>query len=257
MISDYLTILFSFVMAFSVFLSMPIIFHKGMKTKHMLFLNAGAIGILVFLLLDIYGDVSATFGNSTIANPLLIIFIAGFTFSFLFFIMPRGSRDPVESPRRTSVIAAVGIGFQNLTEGLLFGSAGSAGLVPIYIISAIAFSLQNLTEGFPIVAPLMGLKEKIEKRFVAGAFVIGGGRTIIGTLLGLVFFSNYFLVLFDSLASAAILYIVLVLFHVNMNRSSKEAKGNKNLKAHYIWLTYAGILAGFIIAYVLNYAIVY
>ncbi len=257
MINAYLTILLSFVMALSVFLSMPIIFSKGMKTKHMLFLNAGAIGILAFLLVDIYGDVASVFGSNNITNPLLLIFIGGFALAFLFFVTPKSSRDPEENPKRTSVLAAVGIGFQNLTEGLLFGSASALGLVSIYVITVIAFSLQNITEGFPIAAPLVGLKKQIEKRFVVGAFLIGGLPTIIGTLIGLVFFSNYFVIFFDSLASAAILYIVLVLFHVNMNRSAKEAKDNRRLKGYYVWLTYAGILVGFVIAYVLNYAVTY
>ncbi|MEM3839106.1 MAG: hypothetical protein QXF01_00810 [Candidatus Micrarchaeaceae archaeon] len=257
MISSYLTILLSFVMGFSVFLSMPIIFHKGFKTKQMLFLNAAAIGILVFLMLDVYGDVANAFGNYTLSNPLLLIFIAGFSLSFLFFITPRSSRDPEESPKRTSMLAAVGIGFQNVTEGLLFGSAGAAGLLPIYIISIIGFSLQNLTEGFPISAPLIGLKEKVEKWFVVSAFLVSGIPTIIGTVIGLVFFSNYFLIFFDSLASAAILYVVLVLFHVNMSKCVKEAKKDIKLRRQYVWLTYAGILAGFVVAFILNYAVVY
>ncbi len=257
MINTYLTILLSLVMAFSVFLSMPIIFSRGMKARYMLFLNAGAIGILVFLLVDIYGDVAAVFGNGTITDPLLVIFLVGFILAFLFFIAPKGSRDPEENPKRTSILAAVGIGFQNLTEGLLFGSAGAVGLVPIYVVSVIAFSLQNVTEGFPIAAPLMGLKKRIEKRFVVGAFLIGGIPTIVGTLIGLVFFSNYFVVFFDALASAAILYVVLVLFHVNMNRSAREANWSHEKKGYYVWLTYIGILVGFVIAYVLNYAVTY
>lgn len=254
--SLYLTIGLSLVMALAVFLSMPVVFYKKLTTKHMLFLNAGAIGVLVFLLMDIYGDVAAIFGNYTITNPLLIIFIAGFATAFLFFITPKGSRDPEENPKHTSILAAVGIGFQNLTEGLLFGSAAATGLVTIYVLSVVAFTLQNFTEGFPIAAPLMGAKEKIEKRFLAGAFLLGGLPTLIGTGIGLVFFSNYFLVLFDALASAAILYVIFVLFHVSINKCSREAKSQEE-KSHYIWLTYIGILAGLVIAYLLNYAVTY
>lgn len=252
MINLYLTIALSFVMGFSIFLSMPLIFYKKFSLRDLLLFNAIAAGILVFLLMDIYGDVASIFGNDTITNPLLLIFIAAFTVSFLFFIVPKGSRDPEENPKRTSVLAAIGIGLQNLTEGLVFGSASAASLVTIYALSAIGFTLQNVTEGFPIAAPLMGSKVKMEKMFVSGAFLVGGLPTIIGTLIGLVFFSNTFIVFFDALACAAILYVVLVLFHVNILRSRLD---DKREMRHLMWLTYLGILVGFVVAYVVNYTV--
>ena len=247
MINVYLTIALSMVMGFSVFLSLPIVFNRKTDRRKLLFYNAIAIGILVFLLMDMYGDVAAKFGSAVITNPMELVFLLGFTASFLFFIMPRGSRDPSENPKRTSILAAVGIGFQNLTEGLVFGSAGAAGLVSIYTIAVIGFIMQNVTEGFPIAVPLIGSKEKIKKRFISGAFLIGGMPTIIGTLIGLVFYSKMFIVFFDAIAGAAILYIVLVLFHVNINKGIEE----KNKKI--VWLTYFGILIGFAIAFVVNY----
>lgn len=250
MISDTLTIALSFVMGLSIFLSMPLVFNKRTSTKQMLFYNAVAIGILVFLLMDLYGDVAAIFGTAMINNPLEIIFLIGFVLTFLFFVLPKSSRDPDEDPKKTSVLAAVGIGFQNLTEGLVFGSAGAAGLTSIYLISLIGFSLQNVTEGIPIAAPLMGIKKKLEAKFVAGAFLLGGLPTIIGTIIGLVFFSSTFIVFFDALAGAAILYVVLVLFHVNINRAKADPKGDAK---KLIWLTYIGILVGFVIAFLVNY----
>lgn len=252
MINTYLTIGFSFLIGLFIFVSMPIVFHRSTGLRRILFFNAFAIGILVFLLMDIFGNVAAIFGNSTIASPLVLIFIIGFALAFLFFIMPKASRDPSESPKRTSVLAALGIGFQNLTEGLVFGSAGAAGLLPIYVLSIIGFGLQNMTEGFPIAAPLVGLKKKIEKKFVAGIFILGGAPTVIGTLIGLVFYSNIFIVFFDALACAAILYVVLVLFHINVNKGNANPKGIKSS----MLLTYGGVLAGFILAYVVNYAVV-
>lgn len=247
MINVYLTIALSVVMGFSVFLSLPIVFNRKTDRRKLLFYNAIAIGILVFLLMDMYGDVAAEFGSAVITNPMEPVFLLGFTAAFLFFIMPKGSRDPSENPKRTSILAAVGIGFQNLTEGLVFGSAGAAGLVSIYTVAAIGFIMQNVTEGFPIAVPLVGSKEKIKKRFISGAFLIGGMPTIIGTLIGLVFYSKMFIVFFDAIAGAAILYIVLVLFHVNINKGIEE----KNEKI--VWLTYFGILIGFAIAFVVNY----
>lgn len=253
MASFLVTIAVSVIMGMSVFISAPIIFRKKMTLRKIMLYNAFAIGILAFLLLDIYGNVAAIFGNTGINNPLEILFIVAFALTFLFFIIPKGSRDPGENPKRTSVLAALGIGAQNLTEGLVFGSAGAAGLLTIYFLSAIGFSLQNVTEGFPIAMPLVGSKAKIEKKFIASVFLIGGIPTIVGTLIGWVLFSNLFIVLFDALASAAILYVVLVLFHVNINRSRND---NKKESSHLVWLTYSGVLLGFAAAFVVNYLIV-
>ena len=253
MLNIDLTVLLSVVMGFSVFLSLPIILYKKITLRQMLGFNAIAIGILAFLLVDIYGDVSSIFGNMPITDPLEIVFLVGFLVSFLFFIGPKESRDPEENPKRTSILAAIGIGLQNLTEGLVFGSAGAAGIVSIYVLSVIGFTLQNLTEGFPIAAPLVGSKVKIEKKFMSAAFLIGGIPTILGTLLGLVFFSKMFIVFFDALASAAILYVILALFHVNINKSRIEDR--KEMK-YLMLLTYLGILIGFVVAFVVNYAVV-
>ncbi|MGI0134471.1 MAG: ZIP family metal transporter [Candidatus Micrarchaeaceae archaeon] len=252
MINTYLTVGLSFLIGLFIFVSMPIVFHRTTGIRRMLFFNAFAIGILAFLLLVIFGDVAAIFGSSTITSPLVLIFLAGFVAAFLFFTIPKASRDPEENPKRTSVLAGMGIGFQNLTEGLVFGSAGAAGLLPIYVLSIIGFGLQNMTEGFPIAAPLVGLKKKVEKRFIAGVFVLGGAPVVIGTLIGLVFYSNAFIVFFDALACAAILYVVLVLFHININRGSSDQHGIKSSMK----LTYSGILLGFVVAYVVNYAVV-
>ena len=249
--SAYITLGLSVIMGLSVFLSYPLVMDRKASIRRLLLYNAVAIGILVFLLMDIYGDVASIFGNRTLASPLLLVFIAGFAASFAFLVLPKGSRDPSENPHRTSILAAVGIGFQNVTEGLVFGSAGAAGLLPIYILSVVGFSAQNVTEGFPIAAPLFGHLERTSKKFIVGVFLLGGLPTIIGAMLGLVFYSSVFIVLFDSLACAAILYVVLVLFHVNVSKASAEHQVVGRSMAY----TYLGILLGFVIAYLLNYAV--
>ncbi len=247
-INNYTTLAFSFVMGLSIFLSMPLVLKRNIKSKTIILFNAIAIGILVFLLMDIYGDVAAIFGTSTIfKSGAEVVFIAAFAISFMFFIFPKASRDPSENPKRTSILAAFGIGLQNLTEGLVFGSAGAAGLGSIWLISLIGFTLQNVTEGFPIATPLLGSAERIKKRFITGAFLIGGVPTIIGTVIGIMYYSQMFIVFFDSLASAAIVYVVLVLFHMNLKKAMSDDVKRVML------VTYFGILIGFVIAFAVNY----
>lgn len=250
MVDVYLTLALSLLMGFSIFFSAPIIFRKKTEPKHILLLNAVAIGILVFLLLDIFADVAEIFPDGFI-NLYELIFIIAFALAFLFFILPKKNREPHKNPKRTSLLAAAGIGFQNLTEGLVFGSAGAAGLFSLYVVSLIGFTLQNMTEGFPIAAPLLNLKKKVSKKFLIGAFLIGGIPVVIGTIIGLYFYSQLFIIFFDALASAAILYVVLVLFHVNLDRSFKEKE--RSGYNSVMWLTYAGVLLGFVLAFLVNY----
>ncbi len=247
LINTYVTVGFSLVMGLSIFISMPLVLKRNIGYKKILLFNAIAIGVLVFLLMDIYGNVASIFGNINIASPFEIVFILGFSLAFLFFILPKTSRDPIENPKKTSILAAIGIGLQNLTEGLVFGSAGAAGFGAIWLISLIGFTLQNITEGFPIATPLLGRNKKIKKKFIVGVFLIGGLPTIIGTVIGLNYYSQMFIVFFDAIASAAILYVVLVLFHINLKRSFSE-----NVKK-MMFITYIGILIGFIIAFITNY----
>ena len=196
MVDYLLTLGLSCLMGLSIFLSIPLVLSSRTSARRLLQYNAFAIGILVFLLLDIFGDVAAIFGNGTISSPILQVFLGAFFLSFLFFIYTGGHRDPEANPKKTSLVAALGIGFQNLTEGLVFGSAGAAGLGSIYVLSLIGFTLQNATEGFPIAAPLAGKKEILDRMFLVGAFLVGGLPTILGTLFGLVFYqapSSWFL----------------------------------------------------------------
>ena len=249
MADPYITMALSFVMGLSIFLSVPLVFSRRIGVKRLMIYNAFAIGILVFLLMDMFGDVSAAFGSEKITSRLVLLFLGAFVAAFLFFVGTGGHRDPEENPEKTSIITAIGIGMQNLTEGLVFGSAGAAGLSSIYLLSLIGFTVQNATEGFPIAAPLVGRRGGIDTNFLLGVFLVGGLPTVIGTAIGLNFYSGWLIVLFDALAGAAILYVVLVLFHVNVRKSAGKGMDGERMMR----LTYLGILAGFALAFVVNY----
>ena len=65
--------------------------------------------------------------------------------------------------------------------------------------------------------------------------LIGGGPTFLGTLLGFFMVSNVLSVLFLSLASGALVYIIAELFHLERKPGTRLAGG---------W----GILVGFLFA---------
>jgi ZIP family zinc transporter len=58
--------------------------------------------------------------------------------------------------KRLSLLIAVGIGLHNFAEGLAIGQAAASGAVGLATVLVIGFATHNATEGFGIVAPLTG-----------------------------------------------------------------------------------------------------
>ncbi|MCI4336702.1 MAG: hypothetical protein L3K17_05850 [Thermoplasmata archaeon] len=248
----------SAVMGLSIFLSLPIVMSRRITPMISATLNAFAIGILLFLLGDIFSDIAPFLASSQ--SYLTIpahdaIFVAGVAGAFLFLFLaehrPSGQRS--FSPLSTAAVVALAIGFQNLTEGLVFGSLWSAGtwaglgffggLVGVIFLG---FFVQNITEGFPIVAPLLGRSRSVVGP-VVGLFLIGGLPTIGGAVVGFYWNSTALDILFDSVAMGAILYAILPMLRVAFRPA--ETPELSYVKQR---LTYLGVLAGFLIGFAVN-----
>ena len=162
-------------MGLSIFLSLPIVYSKRAQGRWATGLNAAAIGILIFLLADVFSDVSPIlYPSGYVANlTYSVAFGVAFLVAFLglYFVdnlprnAPRGvgadvAVNPDSGPRRTALIIALGIGLQNLTEGLVFGVNWTLGALGILAVVFVGFFLQNVTEGFPISSPLMSATER-------------------------------------------------------------------------------------------------
>ena len=76
----------------------------------------------------------------------------------------------------------------------------------------VGFGLHNATEGFGIVAPISGERPSWGYLLLLG--LVGGGPTLVGTLVGHSFTSKPLSVLFLSLAAGSILYVVIQLIGV-------------------------------------------
>jgi ZIP family zinc transporter len=158
---------------------------------------------------------------------------------------PKGSYGRYD-PKRLALLIAIGIGLQNLTEGLLFGSAWAQAELGLIAVVFLGFFLQNVTEGFPIVSPLIGERRQ-NLSLVAGFFLIGGLPTIIGGAVGY-FYNNAFLdLLFDSLAVGAILYVI-----VPMLRLAFRPEGDRVASYRKLRVVYFGLLLGFILGFAVN-----
>jgi zinc transporter, ZIP family len=256
-----LFIVLTTVMGLSIFLSLPVVYNKRAQGRWAVGLNAGAIGILIFLLADVFSDVSpilyphgyvANLGYSVLfAGAFLVAFVGLYVVDNLPRRAPTGMDAGLQTPesgaRNTALIIALGIGLQNLTEGLVFGANWNAGTLGILAVVFLGFFLQNVTEGFPIASPFLGTGAKRNVAMMAGLFLIGGVPTIIGGAVGYFWSSNTFLVLFDALAIGAITYVILPMLKMAFRPlESKEASIRRNR------IVYIGVMLGFLIGFAVN-----
>ncbi len=255
-------------MGMSIFLSLPIVYSKRAQGRWATGLNAAAIGILIFLLADVFSDVSPIlYPSGYVANlDYSIAFAAAFVVAFLALYvvdnLPRraprgitageptastGPSNPDSGPRTTALIIALGIGLQNLTEGLVFGVNWTAGALGILAVVFLGFFLQNVTEGFPIASPFLGTPARRGVGMMAGLFLVGGLPTLLGGAIGYYWSNNLFLVIFDALAIGAIAYVILPMLRVAFRPlESREASVRRNQ------LVYLGVMLGFALGFVVN-----
>jgi zinc transporter, ZIP family len=189
MVSFAETLLFSSVMGLSIFISLPIVLHKRTGNMANKLLLATAIGILIFLMGDVWGNAASIMFNGSLygygSSPYYDgIFTGGLAAGFLGLYYSEHRKKTGLTSSQTSLIIALGIGFQNLTEGLVFGAlAFNIGLSGTALVVLVGFILQNITEGFPIASPFLGTTGKNVKLMVA-LFLVGGIPTILGGAIG-------------------------------------------------------------------------
>jgi zinc transporter, ZIP family len=253
-------------MGLSIFLSMPIVYSKRAQGRWATGLNAGAIGILIFLLADVFGDAatiiypSGYVANLTYSVAFGIAFVVAFLGLYFVDNLPKGAplgagtgitEDAPASaetgPRKTALMIALGIGLQNLTEGLVFGVNWTLGALGVVAVVFVGFFLQNVTEGFPIASPFLGTSARRNAAMMAGLFLIGGLPTIIGGAIGYFWSNDLFLVVFDALAIGAIAYVILPMLRVAFRPlATRELSARRNR------LVYIGVMVGFVLGFAVN-----
>jgi ZIP family zinc transporter len=232
---------------FTIFLGLPLAVMKNLSTIKKGFLNAFALGILVFLIIDVFshawestsGAARDAFNGKASTGDAVIDLVAlfgGIAIGLLGLVLYETKTMKKSIPQilslenikngdghlhqlfheanayKLAMMIAVGIGAHNFSEGLAIGQSYAAGEIGLAILLIIGFGAHNTTEGFGIAGPLTGLLKKPTIRFLILAGLVGGGPTFIGTVLGSLFFSNIAYILFLSIAGGALIYVSLLMY---------------------------------------------
>lgn len=139
-------------------------------------------------------------------------------------------------PRRLALLIAVGIGLHNFGEGLAIGGSAAQGKIALATLLVTGFALHNATEGFGIVAPLASDSATPGWGFLLLLGLVGGGPTMLGTLVGRQFSSDPVSLVFLTLAAGSILYVIIQLVAIALRG------GHRSL---LYWGVWAGLVAGF------------
>jgi len=266
--SDGEIIVLGAIAGFTIFLGLPIGRVRNPSLALKAFLNAVAVGILLFLFWDVLAGAFETVETAlTKANDhgaswwrflgLAALFFAAIAVGLLSLVyydrwlsrrqaggpgaasteeMSAGWVARLTEPQRLAFFIALGIGFHNFSEGLAIGQSAAAGEISLALLLIIGFGLHNATEGFGIVAPMAAEGETPSWSFLLLLGLIGGGPTLVGTIIGQSFVNDTIFMACLALAAGSILYVVIELLGVARKLGHKELA---------TWGIVLGLFAGF------------
>jgi ZIP family zinc transporter len=220
-LSFLMTVLLGAIAGLTIFLGLPIARARRVSQQTIALLNALAIGILLYLVIEIARNATIPItqavsawhaGASPFPVSLVLVFIVGLLLGLVGLgsvatYFTRKAAQHAGSPMVLSTIIAIGIGAHNFGEGLAIGASAASGATAIALALIVGFALHNATEGFGVAAPLVG-------KFVPSWFQIGiagliaGGPTFLGTVVGYEFFSPVLSVLFLATAVGALVFVI-------------------------------------------------
>jgi len=218
-----MTILLGAIAGLTILLGLPIARMRNVSPDTIAILNAIAIGILVYLVVEIAGNATTPLvravqqwhaggGSAADVASLSAAYVGGLFLGLvglgaLALRMSKRAAAQVHDPYVLAAIIAVGIGAHNFAEGLAIGASAAAGATAIAVGLIIGFGLHNATEGFGIAAPLAG-RVVPRWRLLGLAGLIAGGPTFFGTVIGYAFHSPVLSVLFLATAIGALVFVI-------------------------------------------------
>lgn len=250
-------ILLGAIAGFSIFLGLPIVTLRKISSREKGFLNALALGILVFLIIDVFShayEAASSTATSAFSGKVaagvaitdLVTMFGGIAVGLLGLVwyetkvMARNfpqilSLENIKqgddhlrqlfhetNAYKLAMMIAVGIGAHNFSEGLAIGQSYIAGQIGLAILLIIGFGAHNTTEGFGIGGPLTGLLKRPPPKFMLQLGLIGGGPTFIGTILGSLWNSGVAYILFLSIAGGALIYVSMLMYNAGRKQTTND-----------------------------------
>jgi ZIP family zinc transporter len=221
------TVLLGAIAGFTIFLGLPIARARRLTPQAIALLNALAIGILLYLVVEIAQNAIAPISRGLSAwhagaAGFPIATIAVFVIGLMIGLVGLGSAAThftrhaamhAENPIVLAALIAVGIGAHNFGEGLAIGASAASGATAVALALIVGFGLHNATEGFGVAAPLVGRVVPTWAQ-IGLAGLIAGGPTFIGTILGYTFYSPTLAVFFLAIAVGALVFVIGELWSV-------------------------------------------
>jgi ZIP family zinc transporter len=223
------TIVLGAIAGLTILLGLPIARMRNVSPNAIGALNAIAIGILVYLVVEIAGNATSPLvravqtwhaGNAPASSVvwLAIAYVGGLFLGLvglgaIAMRMAKRAAAQAHDPYVLAAVIAIGIGAHNFAEGLAIGASAASGATAIAIGLIIGFGLHNATEGFGIAAPLAG-RVVPRWRILGLAGLVAGGPTFLGTIVGYAFHSPVVSVLFLATAIGALVFVIGELWSV-------------------------------------------
>ena len=248
MIDYWQVVMLGAIAGFTIFLGLPVAGVKNLSANKKGLLNALALGILVFLIIDVFSHAwestedsvkAATGQTGSISEAILslVAMFGGVAIGLIGLVLYEKRMTGKSTPQilslenikagddhlkqlfneanayRMAMMIAIGIGAHNFSEGLAIGQSYVAGEIGLAILLIIGFGAHNTTEGFGIAGPLAGLRNRPTARFLLMTGIIGGGPTFVGTMLGSLWNSDLAFILFLSIAGGALIYVSMLMYN--------------------------------------------
>ena len=226
-LSFWTTVLLGAIAGFTIFLGLPIARARRLSPQTVALLNALAIGILLYLVVEIAQNAIFPISQGLNAwhagaGPFPVGPVAVFVLGLLIGLVGLGSAAThftrqaamhAENPIVLAALIAIGIGAHNFGEGLAIGASAASGATAVALALIVGFGLHNATEGFGVAAPLIGRVVPTWAQ-IGLAGLIAGGPTFVGTILGYSFYSPTLSVFFLAIAVGALIFVIGELWSV-------------------------------------------
>lgn len=218
-------------------------FLRQMSRTGMRFILALTIGLLVFLVIDMFeeGLQVAAAAPSALDGQLLLPAVAFLTFLLLMTIAAKSARKEDETGLNLAYRIAFGIGLHNLGEGLAIGAAFALGEIALGVFLILGFTLHNVTEGVGIAAPI--LRQRPAFLHFVGLVALAGLPAVVGIWIGGFIFSAFWTTIFLAVGIGAIAQVIVEVGRLLLREREDVTESALD------WASFSGVTAGMLIMY--------